>query len=89
MTSQIVEASQTGELSSQLELKLDVVDVEEPEPVPVDPTGGIRADNETGMLFIIISEEIPLLLYFSLKTNFLRQRIRDLKIQFCIPSNDI
>ena len=88
MTSQIVEASQTGELSIQLKLKLDVIDVEEPEPVPVDPTGGIRANNETGMLFII-SEEILLLLYFSLTTNFLRQGIRDLKIQFCIPSNDI
>jgi len=48
VSSQLVESSQTGELSSQLKLQLDVIQVEEPEPVPVDPTGGVRATNDTG-----------------------------------------
>ena len=45
---QLVEASQTGELSEALDLQLDVIEVQEPTPEPVDH--GVRASNETGIL---------------------------------------
>ena len=50
LTTTVVEKSQTGELSSSLGIKLDVISVVEPEPEPVDPTGGVRATNETGKI---------------------------------------
>ena len=45
ITSEVVEKSQTGELSSSLNLPLDVISVTEPEPEPVAPP---KATNETG-----------------------------------------
>ena len=56
VSSHLVDSSQTGELSAQLNLQLDVIQVEEPEPVPVDPTGGVRATNNTGKLIIGLEE---------------------------------
>ena len=50
LTTAVVEKSQTGELSSSLGLKVDVISVVEPEADPVDPTGGVRATNETGTI---------------------------------------
>ena len=45
----VVEASQTGALSESLGIELDVITLTEPEPEPVDPTGGVRATNESGL----------------------------------------
>ena len=48
ISSQVVEASQTGALGASLALDLAVITVEEPEPEPVDPLGGKKATNESG-----------------------------------------
>ena len=48
ISSQVVEASQTGALGASLDLDLAVITVEEPEPEPVDPFGGKKATNESG-----------------------------------------
>lgn len=48
LSTKLIEASQTGELSNKLNLQLDVIEVKEPEPAPVDLTGGVRATNATG-----------------------------------------
>ena len=48
ITTKVVQSAQTGSLSSATGLNLDVVTVTEPTPPPVDPTGGVRATNETG-----------------------------------------
>ena len=58
VTSQLVKGSQTGELASELELKVETVDIEEPEPVPVDPSGGTRATNDTGKNDITTSKQV-------------------------------
>ena len=53
ITTKVVQSTQTGSLSSATGLNLDVVTVTEPTPPPVDPTGGVRATNETGKQTII------------------------------------
>lgn len=50
LTTKVVQSTQTGSLSSATGIDLDVVTVTEPTPPPVDPTGGVRASNETGKL---------------------------------------
>ena len=48
LSENVVEASQTGALSQSLGIQLDALTLTEPEPEPEDPTGGVRATNETG-----------------------------------------
>lgn len=48
LSSDVIEASQTGALAEKLNLDLAVLEVEEPEPEPVDPLGGKKATNESG-----------------------------------------
>ncbi len=44
-----MESSQTGSLAKATGLDVSVITVTEPTPEPVDPTGGVRATNQTGM----------------------------------------
>ena len=44
----LVEKVQTGELSQQADLEVISLSMSDPIPEPVDPTGGVRATNETG-----------------------------------------
>ena len=44
----LVEKVQTGELAQQAQLEVVSLSVTDPIPEPVDPTGGVRATNETG-----------------------------------------
>ncbi len=39
---------QGGDLSESLNVEVVGMEVTDPEPPPVDPTGGVRATNETG-----------------------------------------
>ena len=48
LSSKFVEAAQTGALAKSLDIAVDVITVTEPEPEPVDPTGGVRATNASG-----------------------------------------
>lgn len=44
----LVEKVQTGELAQQAQVEVVSLQVSDPIPAPVDPTGGVRATNETG-----------------------------------------
>ena len=44
---QVVEVTQTGQLAEAMSLEIQTVNLVEPVPPPVDPTGGVRATNET------------------------------------------
>lgn len=44
----LVEILQTGEFSQQANLDVVSLSISDPIPEPVDPTGGVRATNETG-----------------------------------------
>lgn len=44
----LVEKVQTGELAQQAQLEVVSLSLSDPIPEPVDPTGGVRATNETG-----------------------------------------
>ena len=48
ITTKVVQSTQTGKLTAATGLSVDVITVTEPIPPPVDPTGGVRATNETG-----------------------------------------
>ena len=48
ITTKVVQSTQTGQLAAATGLNVDVITVTEPTPPPVDPTGGVRATNETG-----------------------------------------
>ena len=45
----LVEKVQTGEFADQNQVQVVSLSVSDPIPPPVDPTGGVRATNETGM----------------------------------------
>eukprot|EP00795_Rhopilema_esculentum_P009048 gene9048-16692_t len=47
ITTKVVQSSQTGALADATGLDVGVITVTEPTPPPVDPTGGVRATNET------------------------------------------
>eukprot|EP00794_Sanderia_malayensis_P006712 gene6712-7474_t len=47
LTTKVVQTTQTGSLATATGLDLSLITVTEPEPDPVDPTGGVRATNET------------------------------------------
>ena len=47
--------SLTSLLSDELNVTIDEFAATEPEPEPVDPTGGVRATNETGNKFKIVN----------------------------------
>lgn len=44
----LVEKVQTGAVAQKAEVEIVSLQVSDPIPAPVDPTGGIRATNETG-----------------------------------------
>ena len=44
----IVEKVQTGEVAQTAEVEIVSLQMSDPIPPPVDPTGGVRATNETG-----------------------------------------
>jgi len=44
----LVEKVQTGELAQEAQVEVVSLSVSDPIPEPVDPTGGVRATNETG-----------------------------------------
>ena len=48
VASRFVEAAQTGSLAESSNLTVTDMKVELPEPITVDPTGGVRMDNVTG-----------------------------------------
>ena len=50
LTEGLVEVIQTGELTQQLNVSVVSATIEEPEPPPEDPTGGVRATPDTGGL---------------------------------------
>ena len=50
MASNLVDQVQTGGLSESLNISVENFAMAEPVPEPVDPTGGIRATNESGTL---------------------------------------
>ena len=47
-TDRLVEVVQSGELGEAMGEQVISLGVVEPIPAPVDPTGGVRATNETG-----------------------------------------
>lgn len=49
----LVEKVQTGELSQKADLDVVSLSISDPIPEPVDPTGGVRATNETGKNVIL------------------------------------
>lgn len=54
----LVEKVQTGELSQQAQLEVVSLSITDPLPEPVDPTGGVRATNETGKYLFHIQEVV-------------------------------
>ena len=48
LASELVNQVQTGGLDDSLNVSLQSFALTEPVPEPVDPTGGVRATNETG-----------------------------------------
>ena len=48
LASDLVNQVQTGGLEESLNISLQSFAMSEPVPEPVDPTGGVRATNETG-----------------------------------------
>lgn len=51
----VVENVQTGQLARQLNTEIVSLDITDPIPEPVDPTGGVRATNETCKFLIMPS----------------------------------
>lgn len=48
VASALVDQVQTGVLAQSLNISVQTLAVADPVPEPVDPTGGVRATNETG-----------------------------------------
>ena len=48
VTSHLADAMQSGSLSEYFGVAITSMAMTEPAPKPVDPTGGVRATNETG-----------------------------------------
>ena len=59
---------QTGEFSQQANLDVVSLSISDPIPEPVDPTGGVRATNETGKNVILSKVSYPYM-------NKFRQRV--------------
>lgn len=55
----LVEIVQTGELSQKADLDVVSLSISDPIPEPVDPTGGVRATNETGKNVFISKIRYP------------------------------
>jgi len=49
ITETLVEIIQTGEAAQTAGVEIVSLEISDPIPPPVDPTGGVRATNETGM----------------------------------------
>jgi len=49
ITDTLVEIIQTGEAAQTAGVEIVSLEISDPIPPPVDPTGGVRATNETGM----------------------------------------
>ena len=48
LSSELIEKTQTGAVAASSGLDIVALSVKDPDPVPVDPTGGVRATNLTG-----------------------------------------
>lgn len=55
LASNLVDQAQTGGLSRSLNITVQNFVMAEPVPKPVDPTGGVRATNESGSSFCRLS----------------------------------
>ena len=51
VVSELVDQVQTGALGESLNISVQTLAVTNPVPEPVDPTGGVRATNETGRCY--------------------------------------
>ena len=49
LASELVDQFQTGGFEKSLNMSLQSFAMKEPVPEPVDPTGGVRATNRTGL----------------------------------------
>lgn len=63
-----MEKVQTGELSQKADLDVVSLSISDPIPEPVDPTGGVRATNETGKKVFLSKIRYPYM-------NLFRQRV--------------
>lgn len=55
IASNFVEAAQTGQLATATNLPVTETSVTLPEPIRTDPTGGVRADNTTSRVLLMLS----------------------------------
>ena len=72
IASDLVNKVQTGGLDESLNISVQSFALTEPVPEPVDPTGGVRATNQTGLEFILY---IWWHLFASFNFNYLMHRL--------------
>lgn len=65
---------QTGSLAQSLNISVQAFALAEPVPDPVDPTGGVRANNETG------SRTLPIVLIQTAYGNAIYVKFRNIII---------